>query len=263
MRSSARTSSFHSRQVAIFAAIAVVLFIIFSLVIKTVKIVLASTFDGQHQYILQAIEQDKSVLISFTPDTKSMTIVTLSGNNAGQSAEKTIGVPVDAQIEVPSQDPKDIPNHLPFFGSIGSSFTQFDSIRLSLFAKTVNADNITTKYISLPQDVSSIDTTLTSLFTDQALYKEGKTVAIINAGGVSGGGNQIARMLGHIGCNVISVTTADSDSDVSKLLYTGAPSYSLSRFQRIFHIVGQKVDSQQIADITVIIGKDKIGDFTQ
>lgn len=251
--------------VALLFGVVVMLLISLSLLIKLGVVFAASKFDSQHQFVLQVKESNsKSDIIIFSPDIHQIALITLNGSQAGSPAIKTIQLPIDAVIsqdEAGEQSDRLI--HRVLAGkNIMSNLNPFDRIKLLAFSQTVADDDMTTKQISLPVNAVTIDNTITTLATDQTLYKEGMTIAIVNGSGVSGLGNTLAKLLTHIGGNVISVTTADADVSQTALVYTGKKSYTVKRLEEIFGIVGKSTEKAGIADMTITIGKDKSEVFT-
>lgn len=250
-------------RLALFFTIIVGVCIVISLGIKAGLVFARSHFDGQHQFIMQIDQSSqKSDVLIFNPDSRGIAILALSGKDAGMSAQQTIQLPIDATLhaQIPETDDQG------FVHSILTSWEKndlnfFDKIKLLLFTQTVTNDNITTIQIHLPADNLNFDSTLTNVATDKILYKEGVTIAIVNGSNVAGLGNKIAKLLTHIGANVISVTTADKTQNNSTLIYTGAQSYTLSRLTHIFHLSPILEKRINIAQITLTIGTDQAKEF--
>jgi predicted RecB family nuclease len=55
------------------------------------------------------------------------------------------------------------------------------------------------------------------------------------------------------------VTTADSPQNVSKIIYYGQESYTVKKLSAYLGFTAQESDKKGIADVIIIIGKDKIG----
>lgn len=238
----------------------VITLILLALIGKLGILISESHFDANHQFIVQVKQTGgKSDVVIFAPDAHTISIITLIGKNAERSAIQTIQVPVDATVgNVPfNEEDNNFISHLLFSSLLHdrSTLTSLDALRLLLFSQSVGA--ITRKSIQLPTDTNNIDSTVTPFATDQTMYKQGFTIAIINASGVSGVGNTIAKLLTHIGGDVISVTTAQIDNPDSKLVYAGKMSYSVTRLSGIFAIPSIQTSNPSIADITITIGEDK------
>jgi hypothetical protein len=57
---------------------------------------------------------------------------------------------------------------------------------------------------------------------------------------------------------VVSVTTAHTDIAKTSLTYSFAPSYTVAKLEKMFGVKATRVQKQQIFDIIVIIGQDKL-----
>lgn len=244
-------------QIAVLFFVIVGLLILLSLLVKAVLIVTRSHFDGQHQFVLQVDEnKSTSMVVIFAPDTHTISLLTLSGVDAAHSALTTIGLPVDATMHsvIEGGSTSDIVGRV--LSSSSDTLNILDRIKLFIFSKTVADEDIAAKSIQLPLP-ESLDTTVAQLTTDHTLYKEAMTVAIVNGSGISGLGNATAKLLTHIGANVISVTTADKEQRLSSISYTGEKTYTVSRLGKIFDIVPTVTTKAGIADVIVTIGQDK------
>lgn len=250
--------------IALLFGVVVLLLIGLSLLVKLGVLFAQSKFDSMHQFILQVKENNTtSDVIIFDPDTHKINILTMIGNGANASASKTVQLPIDAIVTRDASEETSGLIHRVLVGkNILSNLNIFDRLRLLAFSQTVADEDITTKKITLPVTSTTIDNTITSLATDETLYKEGMTIAIVNGSGVSGLGTALAKLLTHIGGNVISVTTADTDVSVTSLLYTGKKSYTAKRLEEIFAVTGTSTDKSNIADMTLTIGKNKAEFFT-
>jgi len=245
--------------VALIFVVVVILLILFSLLIKLGLLISRSRFDSTHQFIMQVRQSVfKSDVVIFAPDAHAITILALTGQDAGKTALQTIQVPVDAlsQDGIDETDPAFVRKLL--FNSMfhgKSTVTLLDEIRLFLFYQS--SPSMSVKYIHLPEAEGSIDSVISSIGVDQTLFKEGDTIAIVNGTGISGFGNTVAKVLSHIGANVISVTTAPKDESTSSILSGSKKSYTLSRIEKIFGIDSLQSSRPEIADITIVIGADK------
>lgn len=230
----------------------VVLLISFSLCVKLWLLFSKSTFDGNHQFIL-GITHDQKVdgVIVFDPTTPHIEIIALKASSA---VDLDTFVPRDADTlgAIGSGKEDDIV-HTALVSAKGINV--LDKIRLLLFSQTVPKAQVQMTSVSLPIDSIS-ENSLKNILTDEALYKEAVSIAVVNASGVAGLGNTIAAKLETIGANVISVTTADQESKTSSLVTTDSNSYTLKRLEHLFSISPKIITAQQLATITLILGSD-------
>ncbi len=241
----------------------VLLLILFSLIIKVSLIISRSHFSGTHQFIMQVSQSsDKSEVILFSPDQKSLSIISLIGSSAGGNAQKSIQIPIDSYLHddsvYDSHDNTFVQNIL-----MKNLFLQhkditiFDIFRLLVFSHGVSHDRVFTKKVDMSTNISVLDNQLTQLFTDASIYKQGDTVAIVNGSGIAGLGNALARLLTHIGVNVISVTTSADSIHTSSVTYFGGSSYTIQRMNQLLHMAVKPTSDQQVAKITITIGTDR------
>jgi hypothetical protein len=243
---------------AIFFAVFVIGIIITSFIWKGITLLRNSTFDSKHQYNVLATNEKESELLSFNPDTQSMSKVTLKGKpEQNSNLEKSIAVPVDAKVTSDQLD-KPIPDFL--LGLMVSknkkSLSLADTIKLWLFARAVKQSDISETELQLPLSEEE-SKNIPRIFTDRSIYQEAKTITIINATEENGLGSRFAKLLTNIGGNVIMVTSGNK-TNKSSISYVGNESYTLSRISKIINILPVLYkDKSAISDITVIIGEDK------
>lgn len=265
MRKAQKERRSKALQIALLFGVIVVLLIGLSLLVKLGLLIHQSHFDAQHQFIIQVNQTSSaSNIVIFSPDTHTIAILALTGRDAGTSAVRTIQLPVDAIVTSDLSGEKGSSLiHRVLIASAGrSTLNILDKLKLLAFSQTVSDDQLATKTLSLPTSQAAIDAATSSIAIDQTLYKDGMTIAIVNGSGVAGLGNTVAKILGHIGANVISVTTADKDVSTSSLVYTGSKTYTVNRLAHIFRILPVSTTKAGIADMTLTIGKDKTTAFS-
>lgn len=246
-------------QIAGLFIIIVIVLVGLALLIKLVILFSKSTFDSTHQYVLQMIHgSDKSSIVIFDPDTHSISLIRIKGDQANKPVSLTLQIPTDAvgRQESDETQPQDDIHHLLF--APNSTINSIDKIKLLLFAQTVASEDIHTTQIILPLDSQQSNSFL-PLLQDESLYKEAASIAIINGSGIVGLGSTTAALLEHIGANVISVTTADQNMTTSSLVYTGEKTYTVKRLEKIFSLPAQKIDGVRIATITLTLGSNAKG----
>ena len=231
----------------------VVLLIVFSLCIKVWLLFSKSQFDGQHQYIVHLTDgSDHTHFIFFNPDVPKIEVLAIDGSITSETILSNI--PSDAKLDmIFSEDSLQDSIHTTLVKAKNINF--IDKLRLLLFAQTIAKDDIHMTHLKLPVTSSEEEDTK-NIAVDQSLYKEGVSIAVVNASGFAGLGNTTATMLEEIGANVISVTTADQENETSSLVNTGEATYTLRRLTHIFSINPKMISKQQLATITIILGKD-------
>jgi len=254
-RSAQKKSKTKTLQIAVLFTVVVVLIIGISLIIKVCLLFSRSTFDSTHQYIFQINHsQERSSVIIFDPDTQKIALLHLHGSDANAPLAQTLHIPADSKIDE-IQDKSISHDGIHELLIDGHQLNIIDKLKLLLYSQTVASEDIHTIDVFLPL-TSSTDGLLTPFLTDQSMYKEGVSIAIINGSGIAGLGNNTAAILEHIGANVISVTTADKESPTSSLVYTGEKKYTVSRIEKILSLHAQSISTQHIATITITLGAD-------
>ncbi|HEV2339319.1 MAG TPA: LytR C-terminal domain-containing protein [Patescibacteria group bacterium] len=240
------------RQTILFIGLLIFLLVLAGLIIKTLLILNKSSVNPHHQFILQIMNQQQNILVVFSLDTGNMMEVFLQ--NSHGLITKQLSIPVDGTVH--NIDPNsDITRNLLFhFHDSNATITIFDALQLFFFSHTISSDNIHKDTIILPASDAVSQQQIAKDFQDTTLYKENKSIAIVNATGISGLGTMLATLLSHIGANVISVTTAQQNKASSVILYNGEQSYTLQRMEHILRFQLQQTNTPSLADITITIG---------
>lgn len=262
--SHSRSSSRHSNAfgVALFVGSLILLLIFAAFIIKVMLVFHQSTFDGKHQFVVAVREPHTTQFVVFNPDVGSIKTLTVAGATSS-NPESAFSVPVDASAVTDDTYPSssDIANALVFKRKqLHASLTIVDAINLLIFSHTVSSDNESSQAITLAS-LNKPNSPASQVFFDNSLYKEGKSIAVVNATDISGLGTNISALLTNLGGDVVSVTTADKTSATSSVAYTGDLSYTASRIAHILHLPLVHLSGVQISDITVTIGTDKVNFF--
>jgi hypothetical protein len=272
-----KTTSNHSGKslaVLLFFCGAVLILILLSLLVKIAAIVARSNFDGKHRYNVAVLGKPMHV-ISFAPDTKSISILEFSAmqNTSKNELSRMLHIPVDAYIleknsvpvfsfENPKDDVESYMQHVFFsFPKLTTDLTLVDAFQLWMQSRSVEQQNVLTETFekSLEEmEAGAIDKAANKLFFDSTMSNENKSIQIVNGTNFSGIGNDIAQMITNMGGNVVSVTTAHTDIAKTSLTYSFAPSYTVAKLEKMFGVKATRVQKQQIFDIIVIIGQDKL-----
>lgn len=217
-----------------------------SLVVKLYILFAKSRFDGAHQFILLARSASVDEVIAFNPDTKSISVANL---------KTSTGIPLDATVSIvnPSKDPFGLTQQLISGLGNDTSLTIVDRIRLFFFAHSLDSSRVNTESA---KNINLLIQSFPSFFIDHTLYQENIAVSVVNATGMAGVGERIAKTLGVIGVNVVSVSTADNITQSTNITYVGESTYTLSRLSHLLGINPTHIASgNPLADITVTIGK--------
>lgn len=231
-----------------------------SLAIKLANTIFISSFDDKHQFIvfIEKNNNAKSIVI-FLPDNKTISSINFLDNKDASSSGKYFYLPIDAQIYSPGSN-----NGISYLksailnGDSKNTLTFVDKFKLWLFASQIKETSFKEENISISENPENVEKVVLKYSQDPTLYQDGKTVAVINSSGITGGGARVAKLLSNLGANVVSVTSSDKLQDFSKIYYSGKTSYTTLRFQKIFKIIPEKNTSNlNIADVILVVGKDK------
>lgn len=234
-----------------------------SVLVKLATVIEKSHFDGVHRFTVEFTTKDKSFakVVSFAPDTRSISIITISNAQAVPYTGKFLGVPIDAKVKNSRQE-KDVALELQSllftYGSFETTLTPIDILRLWLFAKEVPNSSVATREISSFLDGASIDKISSNLFVDYTLSQENISIQIINATQVSGLGNRLARLITNMGGNVVSVVSKDESIKQSTISYNTKKTYTLQKLEKVLGFQSKILEEKGIADIILTIGEDGV-----
>ncbi|HSX39986.1 MAG TPA: LytR C-terminal domain-containing protein [Candidatus Saccharimonadales bacterium] len=221
-----------------------------------------STFDGANRYTVAVVEKNPVhiTLVSFAPKNDTISILDVKGMVPAGGFNAFVDVPVDGYIETREFDSSDISKelfHVLFHpGGEHSNMTPIDTLRLAVFARGVPAQNVATKTVTTDMDSPTVDKTIGTFFADSTAVAENQRIAVINASGMLGLGNRLARYVTNMGGNVVTVQTAQEDTDQSKISYSGSSSYTARKLSRILHMPLSQTGEKTVADVIITIGKD-------
>ena len=121
-----------------------------------------------------------------------------------------------------------------------------------------DALNESKKEITLPLSDPEVNLIIGDMFYDKSILRDDVSLEIINASGILGAGNEVARLFGHIGVNVVAVRTSSEIKKPSTLSYFGKKTYTLRRISHLSDLEPAELKGEHIADIVLTIGDDKI-----
>ncbi|MBI2431219.1 MAG: LytR C-terminal domain-containing protein [Candidatus Levybacteria bacterium] len=258
-----------------FVFIALVLsLIVGSYASKIFQIAKESLFDGSHRLTVLF----EHTVISFAPWEKSISVleVEMVEKVNYQTLSVMLGLPIDGFVisSHPFEPVKESRQVLSLLwrgfikqDSLETNLTTFDFARLWLFTRFTPSYQFVKKdyrVISLDDVLSDtqLDKLMASLFLDVALSEEKVSIYIVNASGVTGLGNRIARLLTNVGGNVVAVSTGDSMLPVSEISAANMDTYTLKKIRRLLPYKVTMLNKKTIADIVITLGKDKSGLFS-
>lgn len=275
MKRRKKQNSGHTLRLVVLFCVLVSMLVASSLTLKLLALMEKSAFDGQHRFTILS----KNQLISFAPDTKTMSILTVSQNNTEIiSIGKILGIPIDGSVTPQKEeyyyalkDGKDVSSVLKSVllnvNAFETSLTVIDIARLWLYARSVPSYSVTTQQISIPLDTFepgeelSVDKISSLLFTDNKILEEKVSIQIVNGTGVLGLGNRLARLLANIGGNVVAVSTSDVPVDISTISYYGRKTYTVEKLSILLGVKPSLLEQREISDIVIVLGANELKSF--
>lgn len=237
--------------------------IIVSVLFKFLMIVKASGFDGSHNFIVSFVGEDKTQIVSFSPQSKTLSILNIDSKYNHNDLARFLEIPIDGTIVSQSPNRNNISSTLfksAFsFGASLKNLTILDAFRLFLFCKTIPQNNIYERQLSPESNDTQKSTVISLSLTDAAIYQENQIIQVINASDVYGLGTRLATLITNIGGNVILVSTSDKTIQASNIVYYGKESYTVKKISNYLGISAQQSDKRGVADVIITIGKDKAG----
>lgn len=255
--------------------LSVLFLLICSLAFRLIAIVQKSEFDSTHRFTIavsKALQNESFSLISFAPETKSISILSVPKNNKQNYLwewGKRFEVPIDGYVSFSKLDndqnhpSRALLNMLLNYNKLQTNLTIIDLVRLWFFARTVPNQTIVSKQLELLENnENGTDKIIFSLFLDQTISLENQEIAIVNGALVLGLGNKLSRLIQNLGGHVVSVSTADKEVEVSEVSYYGKKTYTVKRLAQIlgFKLTnkGKNRDENAISDVIITIGRDRL-----
>lgn len=245
-----------------------------SAVLRIISLIQESAYDGSHIFTIQIIsdlpKKNMLTVISFAPDKDALSLLEISSDKKMSTVVPVLAMPIDASVRFKNDEAAQkylsqstLDSKISYFlfnySTLDTQLNIVDLVRLFLFSKSVPSNNITTRQLSLPASEVAMDKLSSSLFSDASMTAEKLTIEVINGSEVSGLGSRLARFLTNTGANVISVKTADKGISTSEISCSDEKTYTCLRLHTILGFPLHQHDTQEISDVIIKIGKDKIG----
>jgi hypothetical protein len=235
--------------------------IVVSVLFKLFLILRMSKFDGTHNFIVSFVENNKTQVVSFSPQNRTLSILDVDPKYKNSDLTKSLEIPIDGTVVSQNPDKSISSTLLESAFSLGQSLkklTVLDAFRLFLFYKSVPQNNIYERQLSFVLNDEQKSTVITLSLTDTAIYQENQTIQVINASDVQGLGSRVAEFITNIGGNVVLVSTSDETMRSSVIAYNGNESYTVKRLSNYLGIPSKNSDQRGVADVIIMIGTDKV-----
>lgn len=241
--------------------------IFLSLVFKIIFLIKDSKFDSSNKFNVAFIGKETTEVVSFSPNNKSISILELETRVESKDLTKILQVPIDGVIynSAKSIDKNNLfsslfKSFIPF-GEKKEKMTSIDSFRLFLFSRGVSSNSTYTRELTKGLNENQKSTIVSLSFTDPKIYEESLSIEIINATGIFGLGGRLATFISNVGGNVVLITSDDNLDNRSKIVYSGEETYTIKKLSSILGFPLEKAGKRGIADVIIIIGKEKDNNY--
>ncbi len=245
MPKKSRKAKKNNLKIGIIFSILILLLILLSLFGKIVSVIQQGKYDSNYPFSLRVVSGRDAAFLSVFPREEKIVILKVEG---AQALEESLPLPWEGEISASSLPDSNVSS---FFRShlqnTETNLTIIDMARLYLLTKSVDSE-----------DIIITDKLTASLFLDEALAAEDKRIEVVNATGVYGVGNRVAKLITNLGGNVVFVSTADKDEKESVIYFEGEKGYTVKRLGRVLGYKTLEQRGKSISDITVRIGQDSI-----
>lgn len=242
--------------------------IIVSAIFKFIFLLNQSKFEGSHRIVVAFVDKNNNArVVSFSPRSKSIYILKVDSKIRPEDLQRFLEVPITGYVYTGSRDINQNNVSSILFKSAFSlggtlkNLTVIDAFRLFLFSNSVSQSSVYQKELLPNLQAEQKSTILTLSFTDPEIYQENLSIQVVNATDVYGLGSRLADLITNIGGNVVLVSTADNQSNISKITYYKNISYTAKTLSRILGFPLEKTDNRGVADVIITIGKNKLGDL--
>lgn len=241
----------------------VVFLIVISLGVKAYFLLQQSRFDREHEFILAIANEDRvEELLVFHPGDRTVTEIALEGSSVRLPAfGSVVGIIPDAYV-ISSQDLASLDANQTLreiawkFPSVDTNLTIFDAVGLTITAQRASVNTQDREVITLSKETEAVDQQVNNLFVDDTIFAENISIQIINASDQPGLGRRLERILKHLGANIVAISSARQEEEISTIQYYGEISYTLEKFKKLLNFPMKQIERKTIADIVIIIGND-------
>ncbi len=250
----------HNTKIAVFFVIFVCLIILGSVILKAVHLVSQGNFDGSNRFTISISSNKNFKILSFSPNTRSISVLKLDGKIKNLNVNKFLGIPIDGFVKAgfleTDRDVASLMSNIVFgYRRIETNLTIVDVLRLFLVSKTTSLNDISTVVVSSTLESARIDEIVAKLFNDSEIEKEDQTIEIVNATSVIGLGARLGRLITNMGGKVVQVSTGNLQRN-SLILYNGRETYTLRRLSKLLGFKITQENKQSIANIKIVLGED-------
>jgi hypothetical protein len=247
--------------VVFFAFLAIIVGI--SLIFRLISIVRASQFDGSNRFTFSITNDKNTEVMSVNPGSKDIVIFKFAKPVSRLDAERTLRIPIDAFV---NQNALNLDRKINAiftsmvlgYSGLKTNLTILDLLKLKILAGNIPESSIGIEEVG-DKAGSEPDSIVGNLVNDPLIEKENQTIQIINSTDTTGLGGSLAKMVTNMGGNVILVMSEDKSQKTSVITYIDKITYTVTKLQKVLGYKVIKEPENAMADVTIIIGDDKIG----
>lgn len=257
-----KDKAFSNTKIAVVFFVFLAFIIGISLLYKFTILLKSGQFTDSRSFTLSVANGKATSILSLSPGLGNIAVFEFPENVGKKEAGRFLGIPIDGYILSDSLDLNQKPKSLFFkaiinYDNLKTNFTIIDLLRIAMFTRAVPERSV--NVVEIKNTDKPISDSIVSRFaSDNFIEKDNKTVKIINATGISGLGNRLARLLANVGADVLLVATDNNLSRRSTILYIGEKSYTVERLQKVLGYEAIRGSGDSMSDITIVIGKDKV-----
>lgn len=225
-----------------------------------------STFNTSSYVLL--VRNKSPYIVSYNKMLDKISYINLEGFKDGNKIKQSLlySFPLDGELQTPADiNPENFSTFLSLtsfllsqFNSSFTGLTILDVSNLIISSQSVPRTAIALKQVKITKDGTvegmSPDE-IYDAFKDLDIIDEALSIEVINATDVEGLAGNVSQVLKNTGCNVITITSADS-KDKSEIIAT----HKSKTIERLSHILGIQYsivkNLRSSADIRVVIGED-------
>lgn len=261
MKRKKREVNRNNSKIAIIFLIFVISIIFTSLVFKAVYILRKSNFDGRNRFTISVSNNKNLEIISFSPNTHSISILKLDGEIKNLDVNRFLEIPIDGFVKASFLETKgdtvSLMSNIFFkLKDIKTNLTIADIFRLFLVSRTTPLNNVKTSHISSSLEGLRVDKIIAQLFIDAEIEKENQTIEIVNATSATGLGARLGRLIANMGGKVVQVSTEENLQKKSIIIYNGRKTYTVEKLKKILGFNTIQMGKQSIADVAIVLGED-------
>src|SRR3972149_426875 len=246
-----------SLKIAVYFGVFVIFILITSILFKGFDLVRSSSFDGNNRFTVAVISEHKAEILTVSPSEGALSRLRIEDANSKEDLG-VYQIPINSYVYLRNFDPKNtksaFTNMLSGLRGSDTNLTVLDLFRLSLFAATVDSENLIEENVSF-EDGEKLTKLSESLFIDPKINEEKATIQITNSTELQGFGKYLGQYISNLGGNVVLINSSQENQDRTKLIYT-EKTYTSERLGKILNIPAETGEHDAISDIVIIIGED-------